>query len=470
MLIRLIKSEIKKIFKIKMNIVLLIIAILGTSGFVGLKYFEYSSYMPLQNQQGENIENISLLRYADNIRHQYTGEWTLEKSKQYNKDYQELIKKYKANSKINEQEMESHYGKDYQYLLDKYNNNDLTTKDYFEYVEKNDLWKFTDDSFYEGDMNSLDLWDLIIYYQADELIDGIKTAYIDGYGRSDRKSIEVYIKMVNDLLIDKNLNIDSKEGFEEYNISNGFYITDFVDDVKVYLEEQAKSLPNTFDSTIPNQMIIDAMDNTLWISFICIIIILANTFGIERQYNMEQIIYPTKASVFRVTIAKIVTGTLISFVIMVLTMLSCLLVSYVLLPVHTWNIAIIGGDGIKIAYTYLDILIYTFALGIMCSFATACLSLVLSFIIKNRFAVIITMFIYFGSIIFLNIQGIYRLMHPYIMLHSYEYFSRFESFTYIGDKITPYRDIVLVGWLIIITITFVAMILRSKMKPARTVQ
>ncbi|MEG0366935.1 MAG: hypothetical protein RR585_08885 [Coprobacillus sp.] len=187
MLIRLIKSEIRKIFKIKMNVILFIVAILGTSAFVGLKYFEYGAYSSVQNQQGESIDGISLLRYVDNIRHQYVGEWTIKKAEQYKKDYKELIKKISESAQIDQDKMEFYYGSNYQYLLDKFNKNELKTKDYFEFVEKNEHEKLSMDFNFKGDRKSQELWELKIYYKDDEILNGISTAYIDGFGRSDRE-------------------------------------------------------------------------------------------------------------------------------------------------------------------------------------------------------------------------------------------------------------------------------------------
>lgn len=280
------------------------------------------------------------------------------------------------------------------------------------------------------------------------------------------RGVGEYIELVNQLLIDKKINVDYQEYLEEYPSEEKLKL---VKDTQVFLEKEAKSLQNTFDSVIPNEMIIDGMENCLWIALICISIILANTFGIEKQYDMEQLIYPTKASPFNITIAKITAGTIVSFVTMLCTLLSCFLVSYILLPVHTWDVAIIGEVGIRSVYSYQDVLVSLLKLSLMCSLATACISLLLSYITKNKFVVIVIMFLYFGSIIFLDIQGYFKMMHPYNMLHISQYFYNMNAYTRLGGEIVPYRDIVFIIWAVIVTIAFCSMIIRSKMQSARTI-
>jgi hypothetical protein len=461
MLIQLIKSEIKKIFKIKMNIILFIIAVFGTSLFFGLKYFEYGNGSePIENQQGESISGLSLLHYIDDIRHQYAGEWSLEKEKEYIQDYQEVYDQYN-DKQIDPLYMRKNYGENYQQLIDLYEDHQLTFQKYSDYLKKEGLADGIED--YDGD--SQDLWDLYIYYKSTPIIEGIVRAYASGYGTDDFSS-EI-TKHVTQLLLDKK--VESSNEDEQY-------ITDIDEEqksqMKTYLSKQVESLPNTFDSILPNEMVQRGMDNCLWIASICIMIILANTFGIEKQYNMEQLIYPSQAGAFKITIAKIISGTLISFITMLATILMCLLVSYILLPVHTWNIAYLslGDRGFNIynVFTFQNILSYIFILSLMSSLVIAMLVLLLSYITKNRFAVIIAMFLYFGSIIFLNIEGFYKMLHPYTMTHSYDYFENIWAYTLFQGDIMPYRMIVPIIWVIVICVIFTMMILRSRTKSARS--
>lgn len=169
MLIQLIKSEIKKIFKIKMNIILFIIAVFGTSLFFGLKYFEYGNGSePIENQQGESISGLSLLHYIDDIRHQYAGEWSLEKEKEYIQDYQEVYDQYN-DKQIDPLYMRKNYGANYQQLIDLYEDHQLTFQKYSDYLKKEGLADGIED--YDGD--SQDLWDLYIYYKSTPIIEGI---------------------------------------------------------------------------------------------------------------------------------------------------------------------------------------------------------------------------------------------------------------------------------------------------------
>ncbi|MEG0365773.1 MAG: hypothetical protein RR585_02995, partial [Coprobacillus sp.] len=464
MLIRLIKSEIKKIFKIKMNIILLLIAILGTGFFVGLKYYEYSLMEPVKNQQGEYVDSVSLLKYMDNTRHQYAGEWTLEKADKYQKDFELLIDKYQGEVKIDKARMIEYYGSHYQELIDLFHAKELTNQKFLDYIKEYNLEERI--SLDLNDMNLNDLFDLSIYYERNEIVAGLKLAYLNGW--SGELSSEI-IDNVNNLLIEKK----SDSVLDELEISVNDEITkEQIKQMADYLKINIDSLPKTFDSTIPNDVLISGLDSCLWIPIICIIIILANIFGIEKQYDMEQIIFPTKASSFKITISKIITSMLVSFSVMLITIIVCILIGYIILPVHTWDMAMYSFEGsnlFKIAFTYKTLIIYAVVLSLMSALASSCIILALSYLTKNRFIVIVVMLLYIGVSIFLNITGYLRMMHPYNMTHIMEYFYNINAYTFIYNKVVPYRNIILLIWIGIITITSGLIIIKSKSRSARVV-
>lgn len=450
MLMKLIKSEIKKIFKIKMNIVLMIIAILGTGCIIGLRYSDFGTIQVIENTQGESLHGVELLRYIDNIRHQYAGEWTEEKAKQYEQDFKMLFEKYDKKA-LDENFMKKEYGNKYQELVNMFYDNELTVQKYLKFMKENNSSNSI--TAYDGDINSQELWNLEIHYKDDPISQGIEQAYADGF--SGRNKEIKFMSLTTQLLVDKKLNFDEDKN-----------------EINTYLSEKAKSLPATFDSHLPNTMLINSMADALWLALICIMIMLANTFSIEKQYNMEQLIYPTKASSFKITIAKILAGTLLAFGVMLLCILSCLVVANILLPVHIWDIAyytIEGSNPFISAFTLKNMLVYSIALSLMSSLATACIVLILSYISKNRFVTIILSFLYFGYIIFFNVTGYMRMLHPYIMTHINEYYWNIQSYVIINGDIIPYRILVLVIWSIIISAVFCGMILRSKSKSSRTV-
>lgn len=241
-----------------------------------------------------------------------------------------------------------------------------------------------------------------------------------------------------------------------------------------YLETQVQDLPTTFDSSLPNEMLISTLSSTLWIGIIVIMIILANTFSMEKKYNMEQIINTTKKGKLKITIAKVITCLLFSVGMMSMIILSCFIVSWMLLPVRTWDMIMIGRYIQTSAFTYRYLFTYMFMLAIMAALATGVLTMFLSYITKNRFVVIIGMFLFMVAGFPLSqsqaLPDIVLAVLPYNMTNFTGYFSvpHFNfPYAFINDQVIPLRDVALMVWPIICMFICVVIIVHSRKQRVR---
>ena len=477
MYIQLIKSELKKIFKMKMNIILLIVAVLGTLFCVGLKYYEfmdvYGNNTQAQTQQGEILTNIHYLNYISETRHQYAGEWTEEKANQIYQDYNNFVEKYSTDV-IDDDKMQSRYLFNYKKILEPMLKNELTYKQYHEYLIENG----DNDEDYEPELAN-EIIDLEVYTKSTPILEAANFAYgsANGYGGIDTTSIKPMLEELSQLLIEKKVDVDKDYLIKYDNIPDDMSDEDIAIVVQ-YIKDQVTSVPTYYDSTVSNEILIHALDNCLWIPLICLMIILANTFGIERQYNVEQIVYPTQAGLFKTTIAKILVGTLLSMGTMFITILLCYLLGNYLVPIYTWDIAtfsfrtIIPTIETQTMLNYKDIIIYTISLGMIASLAVSTLTLGLSYLLKNKFATIIILFIFFavGLGLFVDIPKVLYFIHPYRMtqINAYALIYNFP-FTIFNGELIPYTIISILFWLVVTAITYSFIIIRSRMRTARQI-
>lgn len=468
MWIKLIISEFKKIFKIKMNVILLIIAIFGTSAFVAIKYYDFMSIFEdedvAQNEQGEVINGIDYLKYIDTIRHKYADEWSEEKANKMLKDFNQLMEKY-STDEIDELVMEMQYGFYYKDILEPMLNNELTHKQYHEYKLANGM----EDSDYEEELAD-EVIELEIYRKQNPIKQAIQSAYGNPYLYADYPTGELspMIENLNSLLIEKKVFINKDELLEKGVSPNNTKL------LEEYINTKAQSIPSYYDSTVSNDILIHSFTQYLWIPLVCIMIILANTFGIERQYRVDQIIHPTKTGIFKIAVSKIIMGTVLSFVTMFLAIALSYLAGNIIIPFHEWNIAsfdfrIIVPDR-SLIFNFKDILMNAIMLSLSASLAITSITLGLSYILKNKFAVIIILFLFIATGIFFQDSNFYHFVHPYTMLNirAYDYLYGLP-FLFLNGKVTSYIIIAIVFWITITVIIYIFIIVISRMRCARNV-
>lgn len=468
---RLIKSELYKLFKSKFHIILIILLTISTIVLTYMSHKEYGKlyddFKYYENFAGEKINSISAAKIVDETLHQYKGEWSDETYQKMEEDYLDLISKY-PRLVIDEEVMIKAYGKDYQTIMNKSLAGNLTESDIQDYMAKSDTFRGSYSANEDG------YYHIELYYNEDGVHNLISLIYSSPYMMGDNEPSEEFYYTWN--FYDQ-IYKDGKSIIEGVNDYRSMSSSDLL--IQDYLMSKAENLPQTFDSAISNNLLINSLQRILLVPLFVVVILLANIFGIEKQNGMEEIIYPSVSAKYKITIAKVITGTCVGVSIVWLQILVCFIVSYILLPVHTWNMTITtmanssltGYNSIYIPFTYLTVILYSFILITIGTFLTSLITLLVSYVKKSRFVVVIVMSVLIVLSWFIkDIAGIPTLIKglmPFNMLSFLDYFYGYVSYsTYpylvLGNIVIPLRILV-----IVISILFIFIALRMLVKHSR---
>lgn len=238
-----------------------------------------------------------------------------------------------------------------------------------------------------------------------------------------------------------------------------------------YLMDQIKQLPKQYDSGLPNQYMLAALSEVLLLPLFVVIILLANIFSIEKEQKTDQIIYPTSASQRKITIAKLLSGYFFAIGLMLLPILIVYMFSTIVFPIHCWDLLVTLLDfksiDLLIPTTYLTLLINAILLSLISTIAIATLTMFLSYFMKNRFVVIVMMFVFMlvgmvTSVIYIQADWfhIFSFSHPFCMVLYQSYFSQTSMlwgmpidfgvpYLFNETMVIPVRWIVMGGWVIL---------------------
>lgn len=479
MMKRLITSEFKKIFKSKATLILLIALTIGSAFSI---YFNVSNYSPIYdedrsyaNLEGEKINHIEAAKLVDDILHGYVGEWNQEKMDQMNNDLKDFMKKY-PRDEFNETIMKKIYGKDYLDYIKDVEENGFDEDEFRERMDKNNVKSYGFMTDEDGKVI------LNYYYKNDPILSIISLAY-ENYDRAIFQNMSGYWREdMNEILQNKRstlMNVDGKKmSIAQVMVQRDDTLSKEQRKILIdYIQNEMDKLPSTFDSSVPNNLFMNQLQFILLIQAFVVVVILANIFGIEKQYDMDVIIYPTQTTKYKIVIAKFITGFLITLGVLWSQILVSLLVTYLILPIHNWNIAVMtmGGTQIQdVIITYASLFIQTILLSSVGTLAIAFITMVLSYMTKSRFIVVICMFVFLGmNFIFKDlsfIPSVIRALHPYNFMNYMAYFigngdiSFGFPYMFIGNHIIMIRTFVIGVWIVIILIGSY-LVVRNAKKP-----
>lgn len=468
---RLIISEFKKIFKNKINNILIFILSLLT---IGITIFTYNNYAKVYDEnayyadfKGNKLNNgIEKARFVDKQLHQYKGEWNQQKIEQIKSDYYKLILKYPRKS-LDQEKMIAVWGEHYQELLDLMNKNALTERKLEEYCTK-----YNKNMSFKSSIGN-DYITIETYYKEDPIIRTIGLIYyhaymdIDAYKEVDLKNWDE----INNNLI----NIKDTIGYEYF--FGKQYSQQEQNILLEYYYNHSQNLPIYFDSTISNNLMFDSLENVLLLPLFLVVIILANVFGIERQTKMESILYPTKTTKQKLIIAKLITGIIAGLFIVFSQVILCIIVSYMLVPIHTLDIVVLPmantSIGEYVPYTYLTMLIQGLLFIAISTLSISIITLLLSYVLPNRFAVVIIMIVFLTASFFLgqleiiptiiklflpyNMSSFLKCFYGYIVAGQYDY-----PYIFINSTLIPLKWIMFIIWIFLSSLTSYLMIKHSK--------
>lgn len=442
---KLIQSELYKLFKQKGFIWLFIVGILfgcfqGSRVYTnyyqkGFLNYEYA------NEQGEKLSPTELLVYADDMIHSYQGPVDEKTYKKIQEDYQNKLNQYNS-SRLDDKKMKSHYGEGYQDIL----SGKITEDNIGKYMEKYKAFDYMSD---EQGLIQID-----VFYENEAILNTINFVYGD--------LLQQYqILLEGTQFKTEQYNADQEKQFQHY------------------YQSLFDSYNNNFESPISMNMFMMSLEKMLIIPLLICVIVFANCFGQEKQYNVEQLIYTTKATKYKITLAKIIVAMLVSFGYMLVFMGIGYILSMIYLPIRNLDIIQMNmaqtflnmTGALYVPMTYKDILIVGMVLVSVSFLTIISLLLGLSYSLKNKFVIIVIMFgIILGGIVILNISAITDIIRAFIpshMIYFTKYFAGFInrkiSYPYIvsGDVIS-YRMIVVSVWSLISFIIMITMCFHAK--------
>ena len=390
---RLIQSEFKKIFKSKINIVLLLILFI----FNGYRTYQvyhqplqYRTDIVMKDENGIERKGLAYWRLADQIQHSYAGTLSEKTIQQMDKDFRAIMNKY-TETTLDEEKMKAVYGDNYETLLKDARSGKYTGKEVNELFEN--YMQISGGISYEEIEGS----DKVKVHVEDYLKhDGVRQLYsnIYDYYIEDKKDVADYENFSSDAQR-KWLHPDQLSKEQLHIEIAGFEYPDSIYDATMEnFINRYKSASHEIDSNIPNTLFVEALYNLEFASLLILVIILANTFAMEKHYKTYQIMIPTAAGNKKITAAKLCAGILLALGIVLIQFLIVYIMSCMFLPLRGLNLTYYSQSQASLnitayVFTYRTLIVNAMLLISIASMATAFITMLFSYIIKNRFATVI---------------------------------------------------------------------------------
>lgn len=400
---RLIGSEFKKIFKNKVNIILLL-CLFGLSAYMNIRSYN-SNYLTYDDVEivmdGKPVSSNDIYKELEKQSEVYEGTVDETTLKNIRDEYSLNMKATMENDIIDEQRMIKAFGQDYKTYLDMVQNKTMTEEYFFNNychqgcsIDKDEQGNTTYPIFYKNDGNRRFYNSL--YFNAsynDKMVEDVDELlrYSNFYVLANKSEFlypdgKNYMQLMN---IEQNTNMD----------------TDTKDLLK-YFSNKIEKQTFEYQSTVANNLFLNNIrDNVNFLTLIVIAILVANIFANEVRYKTDQIIVPTKVGNTNITIAKCICGLSIAIGVIWIQWIISFLIACILLPLHDLNSIVMeqGNTYIGIlnyAYTYTEIIWKGFALTSLCAIVIASITMALSYITRNRFATIIPIILFiFGPLL-----------------------------------------------------------------------
>ena len=477
---RLILSEFKKIFKSKINFVLLLIL------FIFNGYRTYQVYhQPLENrsdivmkdENGVERTGLAYWKLADQIQHSYAGTLHEDTLQQMDKDFHAVMNKY-TEASLDEEKMKSVYGDNYEVLLKNARNGKYTDKEIQELFKK--YMQIRGGIAYEeiegSDKVKLHVEDYLKY-------DDVRLLYsnIYGYFTVDESDVSNY----------KNFHFEDQKKWlhsrqlseQELNLAiAGFDHPDSMYDATMEnFINRYKSASYKIDSNIPNTLFVEALYNLEFASLLILVIILANTFAMEKHYKTYQLMIPTAAGNRRITAAKLCAGIMLALGIVLLQFLLVFAMSCIFLPLRDLNLTYYSQSQASLnitayVFTYQTLIVNAMLLIAIASIASAFVTMLISYITKNRFATVIPLLLitlisgFAGFFNQLSPGMVIDQFFPSQMVHFTQFFKvalnphmgELLPYFSIGGFSLAWKNVIMLFWVISIVIISLCMLQHSR--------
>lgn len=443
---KLMQSELYKLFKQKGTLWLFIVGILLGCYQGNQVYRDYNQRGFLNKEyateQGKQLSPTELLVYADNMIHSYQGPVEEKTYQKIQEDYQSKLNQYDT-SCLDEKKMKSCYGDGYQDIL-----NGKVTEDHIEqYMDKYQVFNYTID---EQGVIQIDP-----FYENDNILNTIHFVYED--------LLQQYQILIEGTQFEtEQYHIRQEKQFQEY------YQSLF----NRHREE--------FESPLSMNMFMMSLEKMFIIPLFICVIIFANCFGQEKQYRVEQLIYTTKSTKYKITLAKMMNALMISFMYMLIFIGIGYVLSMIYLPIRTLDIMQMNmaqtflnmSSFLYVPMTYKEIIVLGMILVSVSFLTIISLLLGLSYSLKDKFVVIVIMLgVILGGIVILDTTVIWDMIRAFIpshLVYFHKYFTGFVSreiaypYIVVGGNVISYRVMVVVLWSFMSFIIMIAMCCHAK--------
>lgn len=501
-MMRLIRSEVKKIYKSKMNIVLLLL-LFSYAGWQTYdvyhkevdRFYNETLEVAFRDVDGKEIgKGLDYYRFADKLQHQYKGRWNDATVHRLVEDVLEIENRFPRKT-IDEAHMTRVYGEDYQTFMEdasqgKYSIQELTDK-LMAIGNKTVSWE-EDDSYEDIEENrsaKVNAYFTNVYIE-DSVWALYENAYIGMYqapSLKDEKAKEEHVRLLQwEKTWKKNLPFEKMEEDSLYISAIGTskkdaVKSDYKDEAAWYAKKYQTS-PQAYDSVVGNTLFVKALSNINILSLMAIAILLANTFAMEVSNKTDQLMVPTKVGNRKITIAKLSAGILTAVGIIVVQVVMIFIMSCIFLPMRDIGMQYFSQSGVSLneisewMYSYKEIIINALLLMSLAATGTATLTLTLSYVSKNRFFVIIPMLLFL--IAGLALASVFQQFFPTAVIAQFlpsqmimfqQFFGfvllefrQFVSVIHVQGTIIAWKDIIMWSWSILIVLMMAGVILHAK--------
>lgn len=388
-------EEFKKVFKNKINIVLLILLFVF-SGYLNYRTYHNSSLVspnePTIMEKGKPMTALEIYRKLDKELESKSGTINEEKYELYYQEYLEKMSQTYTNDEYDMPKAKEMYGEYTQEIIEKSENNGFTEADIEKYCDRQCYYSIDDQNHIQFSLP----------YQNDGLRFYLNILYFNYFGTDSIEQYEMKDTFENPFYVMSHIQtFKFPDGTNrEMLFGNEKDMNADTKKIATYLSEKMDNNDYEFHSTIANNLFLENLQTTVSIfALLVIAIIIADIFARESYLKTDQIIVPTKAGRIKLTIAKLVCAVTIGVSVILILWLIALLSSMIYLPIHDLDSLIINmsntyTSAIEYVFTYREVLLLGLFISVVSAIVTVFITMALSYFTKNRFATIIPIFLF----------------------------------------------------------------------------
>ena len=467
-MIKLVQFELKKIFKSKFNLLLLIL-IFGTCFYMIREQssgYYHSARDANISLEGDNLTDIETMRYIDEFKHLHAG----NADEKYLKEKQDLYNSYIENlqmDEIDDEVMKEYYGDNYLEIIEAGKNGTMSESEIKELQQK--IYDAQDKTEYQYGVNWPDIYDdedgtfsLNLIYKNQDKSRILSMMFNPSYDMLANK--KEHLINYDDI---KNENYEINEYDSNYiNIHLGYLQMDFAskDNLDLIDENYVNWLNYKFLSNsiyVDSEVGLETLDRMLGDSnmvfsrlllILLMVILCADVFSIERSNHVDQQLACSQKGNRQVYVAKWITMLILSILICIGFVIMA--VGYVryLVPIRNWNLV---SESQFFLFTYKELILTDIGVLLTALLATASMTGFLSCITKNRFisAIVVLCILLFPLILGIRPRNFEFI--PSMMVYGFSINCDLMNFKDIYGIIVSNLSLFVVGWSIACLIMFV---------------